>query len=194
MSELIREVILTTHRADGGAHIAPMGIRERDNQLLVAPFRPSGTLDNLLRERRAVINITDDVRVYAGCLCGQYDWPLVDADVIAGQRLSDALAHQELEVVRLEDDELRPRLYCRVVHEANHRPFRGFNRAQAAVLEYAILISRLDMLPEAKLERERAYLRIAMDKTAGPNEWEAWDWLDARVERNRVSTEQRSYA
>jgi hypothetical protein len=26
-----------------------------------------------------------------------------------------------------------------------------------------------------------AYLRIAMEKTAGAAEWEAWSWLEARV-------------
>lgn len=182
MGEHIRETILTTLRADGAAHIAPMGVRERGDRLLIAPFRPSGTLDNLLRGRSAVVNMTDDVRVYAGCLTGHHDWPLVPAERIEGFRLRDALAHQELEVVRVEEDAIRPRLFCRVVAELNHRPFRGFNRAQAAVLELAILVSRLDMLPRDKLEREIEYLRIAMDKTAGDREWEAWGWLQERLE------------
>ena len=60
-----------------------------------------------------------------------------------------------------------------VRHEANHRPFRGMNRARAAVLEGAILVSRLGMLPPDKVDREIAYLQIAIDKTAGPAELEA---------------------
>jgi len=32
------------------------------------------------------------------------------------------------------------------VHRASHAPFVGFNRAQAAVIEAAILVSRLRML------------------------------------------------
>src|SRR6056297_2248471 len=147
MSEYIREVILTTRRADGSPHIAPMGVRDRDGEVLIAPFKPSGTLDNLLRERRAVINLTDDVRVYAGCLTGHHGWPVMAADHIDGIRLAGALAHEELVVERVEEDEVRPRLYCRVAHHGIHGPFRGFNRAQAAVLELAILVSRLDMLP-----------------------------------------------
>jgi len=182
MGEHIREIILTTRRADRTAHIAPMGVRERGDELLIAPFRPSGTLDNLLRHRVAVVNMTDDVRVYAGCLTGRYDWPLVPAERTDGFRLRDALAHQELEVVRVEEDATRPRLFCRVVGDFNHRPFRGFNRAQGAVLELAILVSRLEMLPRDKLAREIAYLRIAMDKTAGEREWEAWGWLAEKLE------------
>jgi len=185
MSELIREVILTTLGADGGTHIAPMGVRTRGDEILIAPFRPSGTLRNLLRERTAVINLTDDVRVFAGCLTGRHDWPLEPAQRINCHRLRDAISHQELKVQRVEDDPQRPRLYCRVVHTESHRPFDGFNRARAAVLELAILVSRLEMLPPAKLEREMAYLQIAMDKTAGPAEWEAWTWLEERVMAHR---------
>ncbi|MGB5734847.1 MAG: DUF447 domain-containing protein [Thiohalocapsa sp.] len=187
MSEFIRETILTTLGPDGQTHIAPMGVRERDGLLLIAPFRPSGTLDNLLRERHAVVNQTDDVRVYAGCLTGHFDWPLAPATQVIGHRLRDCLAHQELKVVRIDRDDQRPKLYCEIVHEANHRPFRGFNRAQAAVLELAILVSRLGMLPDAKIDAELHYLRIAMDKTAGEREWEAWGWLEERLLRHRRS-------
>lgn len=185
LSESIREIILTTKRADGSPHIAPMGVRERGGEVLIAPFRPSGTLDNLLREGVAAVNLTDDVRVYAGCLSGHADWPVANTDRIEGIRLQDVLAHQELEVVRFVEDEIRPCLYCRVIHEVNHRPFRGFNRAQAATLELAILVSRLDMLPRSKVDNELEYLRVAMEKTAGRQEWEAWGWLEERLLQHR---------
>jgi len=62
-----------------------------------------------------------------------------------------------------------------------HAPFLGFNRAQAAVIEAAILVSRLDMLPRNKIEQEIAYLQIAVGKTAGAAEQEAWQWLIERI-------------
>ena len=62
-----------------------------------------------------------------------------------------------------------------------HAPFQGFNRAKAAVLELAILVSRLDRLPRSKIEAELAYLTIAIEKTAGAAEREACDWLMERV-------------
>jgi hypothetical protein len=71
------------------------------------------------------------------------------------------------------------------VHAEQHAPFRGFNRAQAAVVEAAILVSRLHMLPWGKIETEIAYLKIAVDKTAGPREREAWTWLMERIEEHR---------
>jgi hypothetical protein len=88
-------------------------------------------------------------------------------------------------VVRVEDDDIRPQFYCRPVHQAIHRAFQGFNRAQAAVIEAAILVSRLHMLPLEKIDRELEYLTIAIDKTSGPREQEAWGWLMTRINEFR---------
>jgi hypothetical protein len=189
---MIFETIVTTRSPSGTTHIAPMGIREEQDSLVLAPFKPSTTLENVLASGCAVVNYSDDVRIFAGCLTGRRDWPLTPTDRVPGVRLAAALAHAELELVRAEDDPLRPRLYCRRVHLQNHRPFRGFNRAQAAVLEAAILVSRLHLLPRDKIEAEVKYLAIAVEKTAGPAEREAWGWLmeaiaahDARREAER---------
>lgn len=182
---MIWECVVTTLAADGHVHIAPMGVHEDDRHVIVAPFRPSGTLTNLERDGNAVINYTDDARIIAGCLTGRVDWPLLPATRIRGSRLADCLAHTEVTLDRVEPDELRPRLYCRRVHAEQHAPFRGFNRAQAAVVEAAILVSRLHMLPWDKIETEIAYLKIAVDKTAGPRELEAWTWLMERIEEHR---------
>ncbi len=178
---MINEVIVTSRNADGTTHIAPMGVRRENGLYVVAPFRPSRTLENLTRERHGVINCTDDVRVFAGCLTGRYDWPLCNATRVPGMRLQASLSHVELEVQKFEDDPQRPRFLCTVVHEETHKPFPGFNRAQSAVLEAAILVSRLHMLPPEKIQRELEYLRIAIDKTAGEHERLAWSWLEARI-------------
>ncbi|MCW8905752.1 MAG: DUF447 family protein [Sedimenticola sp.] len=185
MSERIHEVIVVTCNPDGSPHIAPMGIRQRGSQLLIAPFRPSKTLDNLLREGNASINTTDDVRVYAGCLTQHFQWPLVKCERIEGLRLRDALSHEEISVYRIKDDVERPELVCERIHHANHRPFNGYNRAQAAVIELAILVSRFHLLTPEKLENEITYLKIAIDKTAGRKEHEAWDWLMKKVHSYR---------
>jgi uncharacterized protein len=189
---MIRETIVTTRRPDGTAHIAPMGIHVEGESLIIAPFRPSATLENLLREPHAVLNFTDDVRVYAGCLTGRRDWPVVAAEQVPGLRLRDSLAHAELTVERCEDDSLRPRFYCKTVKEAMHAPFHGFNRAQAAVIEAAILASRLDRLPPDKIQRELDYLTIAMEKTAGPREREAWTWLIDFITRHQSTPKEHS--
>ncbi len=179
---MIRETIVTTKSGEGKVHIAPLGLIAVGENWVIAPFRPSTTLDNLREQPYAVANFTDDVLIFAGCLTGKRDWPVKPATRIPGAVLDGALAHAELEVVEVEEDEQRPRFHCRIVHEANHAPFKGFNRAQAAVIEAAILASRLHMLPRDKIERELGYLQIAVEKTGGPREHEAWRLLVEKIE------------
>ena len=150
----IRESIISTLHEDGNAHIAPMGVHETKKGLMLAPFKPSATLNNLLREGTATINYPDDVRIYAGCLTGRREWETQATEVIAGIRLKECLAHTELKIHTHEDDELRPKFYCDIVHEQSHKAFHGYNRAQFAVIELAILVSRLHMLPTEKINSE----------------------------------------
>lgn len=183
---MIYETVVTTQNAQGQVHIAPMGVREENGFIILAPFKPSTTLENILATRSAVINLTDDVRVIAGCLTGRKDWPTVPADQVKSQRLRDSLVHRELTLERIEDNGQRPRLFCKCVKEVSHAPFRGFNRAQAAVVEGAILASRLHMLPWEKIEAEMKYHTIAIEKTAGPREREAWTWLLEKIAAHKV--------
>ena len=183
----IWEVIVTTLSPAGAVHIAPMGIREDEEQILLQPFRPSTTLENMLATGCAVVNYSDDVRVFAGCLTGRRNWATAPASTVRGRRLEDALAHREVTVGRVEDDDVRPRLWCTSLAFESHAPFRGFNRAQAAVLEAAILVSRLHLLPREKVDAELKYLEIGLSKTAGPAELEAWTWLMERVEAYRAT-------
>lgn len=183
---MIFETIITTRDENGGDHIAPMGIRQEGDFVVVSPFRPSVTLEQILREKCAVVNYTDDVRIFAGCLTGRYDWPTAPARKVACNRLQAALAHREVVLDRVQEDAQRPRLFMRDVLAETHAPFAGFNRAQAAIIEAAILVSRLNMLPGEKIDREMEYLSIAVEKTAGPRELEAWGWLKERISQYRA--------
>jgi uncharacterized protein len=186
---MIFETIVTTVSDQRVVHIAPMGIREQEGLVVLAPFQPSTTLENVLATRCAVVNLSDDVCIFAGCLTGRQNWPTLPATRIQCARLESPLAHVELELERVEEDALRSRLLCRRVHEETHASFRGFNRAQAAVLEAAILVSRLHMLPRERIESEVKYLAIAIEKTAGPLERKAWAWLMERIEAHYATDE-----
>jgi uncharacterized protein len=178
---LIRETIVITADRDGRAHVAPLGLIADGDDWIIAPFRPSTTLDNLQAVPFATANYTDDVRVFAGCLTGRHDWSTVASGVVPVPRLADTLAHAELAVTGVTEDPQRPRFRCRVVQLTSHAPFRGFNRAQAAVIEAAILVSRLHRLPREQIERELAHLEVAIGKTAGERESTAWKWLMNKV-------------
>jgi hypothetical protein len=178
---MIRETIVTTADGAGRVHIAPLGIIAEGEGWIIAPFRPSTTLENLRAVPFAVANFTDDVRIFAGCLTGRRDWETTGAEEVPVPRLAAALAHAELAVTQVTEDEQRPRFHCRIVRQCMHAPFAGFNRAQAAVIEAAILVSRLHMLPREKIETEISCLEIAVSKTAGPAEELAWGWLMEKI-------------
>jgi len=186
MNDEIFETVLSTLSPAGVLHLAPMGVRYQGDSVLLMPFRPSSTLDNILATRQAVLNLVLDPRIFAGCVTGRRDWPTVSAQHVKGHRLQAALAHVELELSTLSDDAERPRLLMARVHAESHRPFIGCNRAQAAVIEGAVLVSRLRLLPTARIEAEMAQLQIAIDKTAGPQAREAWAWLQQAVAEHRT--------
>src|SRR5262249_55789815 len=131
----ILETIATTTNADGTAHLVPFGIIAEGKDYVVAPFRPSPTIENLARNPALAVAVPADIRVFAGCVTGRRNWETVRCDKIDGVRLADALSHMELEAAHVADDPIRPRYRCRVVHAANHKPLLGYNRASAAIIE-----------------------------------------------------------
>ena len=183
----ILEAILTTPTPDGGTHIAPLGFRREEDLVVLAPFHPSRTLEHLRTFGEAAISHTDDLRVYAGCLTGRRDWPLQPCAQVRCGHLADAISHHELRVERVDEgDPQRPRFFCRELAVTQHRPFPGFNRAQAAVIEACILVSRLHLLPADRVAHEVDHLGVAVDKTAGEREREAWAWLMQRIAAYRA--------
>lgn len=178
---MILETIISSISLTGEVHVTPFGVKYEGDLIVISPYKPSMTLDNILATKCAVMNLTDDVRVFAGALTNRQPWQLMPADKITANRLEDCLAHVELELVEVRDDATRPQLLMKKVAEFNHRPFAGFNRAQAAVIELAVLVSRLHLLPREKIENEMQYLQIAIDKTAGERELEAWGWLTQKI-------------
>ena len=185
---MIFETIIATVDLAGEPHITPFGVRYEGDLVIIAPYKPSTTLTNILATKCAVMNLTDDVRVFAAALTNRIAGAnrkigeLVQTNKINGFRLADCLAHVELELVEVRDDATRPQLFMQKVAEFNHKPFAGFNRAQAAVIELAVLVSRLHILPKNKIMNEMEYLKIAIDKTAGEREILAWSWLTEAIE------------
>jgi hypothetical protein len=187
MPEMIYETIITSIDEAGKPHVTPFGVRHEgegdDMRIVISPYKPSTTLNNILSTKCAILNLTDDVRVFAGALTKRQAWQLLETTQVKGFRLADCLAHCELSLVEVREDEKRPTLIMKKIADFFHKPFRGFNRAQAAVIELAVLASRLHMLPREKIETELQYLKIAIDKTAGPREMEAWAWLVEKIDQ-----------
>ena len=62
---MIVETIVTTRAADGVVNCAPMGVEWGDDAIVLKPFLETATFRNLAATGIAVVNLTDDVRVFA---------------------------------------------------------------------------------------------------------------------------------
>ena len=180
---MIHEVIVTTISNEGIVHIAPMGIRFIDKQVVISPFKPSTTLNNITENNIATINFIDDVRVFAGIVSRhKKDWELsarTDLEIVPNLTLTNTFYN--VVVNEYQEDDKRPNIICDIKNSEVIKPFLGFNRAQFSVIEAAVLLSRLGMISMDKIDREIEYLKIGIDKTAGPHELEAWGWIQDKI-------------
>jgi hypothetical protein len=121
----------------------------------------------------AVVNLIDDVRVFARASISNPDYATVPASIVPGVVLADCCSWREVEVRAIDSTPPRSRIEAAVVHRGAKREFIGFNRARHAVLEAAIYATRLHLLPREFIESELARLQVIVDKTAGAEELEA---------------------
>lgn len=185
---MIIESILTSLDADGALNCAPMGVEWGEETIVIKPFVDTTTFRNLRATRTAVVNLTDDVMLFAQGATGNVIFPHGPATTIRGAVLDAACSWREVEVVSLDETPPRSRIVTRVVHRGSRREFLGFNRARHAVLEAAILATRTHLIPAAELRSELARLQVIVDKTAGPRETEAMALVVTVVERKLAGT------
>lgn len=178
----IVESIVTTVDAAGRVNVAPMGVEWADDEIVLKPFLETTTFRNVQATGTAVVNLTDDVLLFARGAIGTASAPVVPATIVTGARLEAACGWRELTVLELDATPPRARIRMQVAHRGSGpNETLGFNRARHAVLEAAILATRTHLLPAEVISAEFARLQVIMDKTAGPREWEAWALLTAHV-------------
>ena len=170
---MIVETIVTTLAQDGAVNVAPMGVEWGDEVIVLKPFLETTTYRNLTATGAAVVNLTDDVRVFARAAITSPEYPTVPAVAVRGVVLADCCTWRELAVQSIDRTPPRSRIETTVVHRGARREFVGFNRAAHAVLETAIYATRLHILSRAFVESELSRLQTIVDKTAGPRELEA---------------------
>ena len=179
---MIVETIVTSLDPEGAINFAPMGVEWGDDVMVLKPFLETSTFRNVSASRAAVVNLTDDVMLFAQGAIGSPQFPSTPASVVRGVVLEAACSWRELEVLAIDATPPRSRIEARVVHRGLKREFIGFNRAKHAVLEAAILATRTHLLPRRQIEEEFARLQILIDKTAGPREREAMEMLTRYVQ------------
>jgi hypothetical protein len=183
---MILEGLVTTTGADGAMHLAPMGPRvEPDwSAFLLRPFPTSQTYRNLKVHGQGVLHVTDDVLLLAQAAVGralpQSSRP---AERVAGFVLTGACRFYEFVVRSVDESQERVQIRAEVVHRGTLREFFGLNRAKHAVVEAAILATRMHLIPAQEVRAEYRKLRVLVDKTGGPAEHAAFDFLADHVER-----------
>jgi hypothetical protein len=187
---MILEGIVTSTAAGGAVNVAPMGPLLTgfgpDGTLMrfvLRPFRTSQTFANLRAHGEGVLHVTDDVLLLARAALGPPEPPpaLRPARRVRGWVLADACRCHEFRVLSCDDRDERTRLEAEVVHTERMRDFFGFNRGKHAVIEAAILATRLHLLPRDEVLAEYRRLAVLVEKTGGPQEHEAFALLEQFV-------------
>ena len=178
---MIIETIVTSLAEDGTVNFAPMGVEWGEEGIVLKPFLETTTFRNLSSTRAAVVNLTDDVMLFARGAISSPSFPASPARVVRGVVLDAACSWREVEVTAIDATPPRSRIDTRVRHREIRREFLGFNRARHAVLEAAILATRTHLLPAEQIRAEFERLQVIVDKTAGPREQEAMAMLTEYV-------------
>jgi len=179
---MILEGLVTTTGIWGEPHLAPMGPRidsPEFTRFTLRPFNTSTTYQNLRRHREGVLHTTDDVLLLARAAVGQT--PLLEylpAKVVQGFIVPNACRYFEFRITEIDDSAERITMQAEVVASGRLREFFGLNRAKHAIVEAAILATRIHMLDRDEIAREYQKLRVLVEKTGGPSEYEAMEFLE----------------
>jgi hypothetical protein len=188
---MILEGLVTTTDAAGRIHVAAMGpeiadaerMAGRISRLSLRPFGTSQTAGHLVARRAGVFHVTDDVLLLARLVVGvPVSPPARPATAVPGWVLADACHAWEFVVDAVDTSRERLCLEARVVATHAGRPFFGFNRAAHAVVEGAILVTRLHLLGADEVRRRLTELQSLVQKTGGDAEHEAFGLLLERVD------------
>ena len=171
------ETVVTTINPDGSVNCGAMGVEWGAERIVIKPFRGTRTLRNLRATGAAVVNLTDDVLLFSQAALGDPRPPTHPAAGVEGAVLDDACSWREVRVEAIDESGERARVSTMVVGGGTGREFLGLNRARHAVLEASILASRARMLPAEDIRAELRRLQVLVDKTGGPRERQAMEYV-----------------
>lgn len=185
---MILEGIVTSVSPEGRLNIAPMGPEIGAdpglNRFELRPYRSSTTFQNLKGQGAGVFHVTDDVLLLAQAAIGAPIEPepeLLEARSVAGWILAGACRYYEFRVVDLDVRADRARIAAETVAAGRIRDFLGFNRARHAVVEAAILATRVSILPRDEILADLGRLAVLVSKTGGAVEDKAFRLLHEYV-------------
>lgn len=179
------EGLLTSTDTDGILNVAPMGpiVHDDFRALTLRPWAGSTTFDNLLSTKCGVFHIVDHVKVIAEAAIRRLTTlpTTIPAERIGGFVLEDCCRWFEFQITKIDTSHERSEMTAEVVHSGMRHPFRGFNRARHAIIETAILATRLHILPQDEVESTMKLHESAVTKTGDQEELDAFGLLQTYV-------------
>ena len=179
---MIFETIISSIDNKYIVNFSPFGVRKNKKYIFISPYIPSQTLNNLIETGCAVINYVNDASLFVDCVVGnKANLEKRKSKIIKGFFLKNSLSYEEVRVINFKEDKVRPTFKCEVVNTVVKKPFLGINRAANAIIEACILATRTNILNKTKIKTELNYLKIAVEKTSGEKELEAWEKINKYI-------------
>ncbi|MBQ2665261.1 DUF447 domain-containing protein [Methanobrevibacter sp.] len=153
------ETIITTKNADGSKNAAPIGvICAGEDKVITRIFKGSHTLDNMVREKEFIVNITHDPELYTVSLLGNlpqeyfnddYSLKCVDAyfkcetiNFTEAVKQSDPIKKKEEAIV----------IKSEVRDMVIRKEIKAMNRGFGYVIESLANLTRFDLVGDAQKE------------------------------------------
>ncbi len=184
---MILETLITTNNETGDRHIAAMGPRfegsdfakEGLQKMVLRPYPETRTLKNLLTMGVGVVHITDNVfNIVRAALNREKS----KEDKEFNRQLAETIEqtccrYASFRVIHSNVESMPPQLYCQLNHWTRNRDFIGFNRAKNAIIEMAILVTRVRFLPKSEIDEAIVKSKIIVDKTGAEQEMQSYEFL-----------------
>lgn len=173
------ETIITTKNEDCTNNAAPIGvICAGDNKIIKRIFKGSHTLENIVREKEFIVNITHDPEIFKTSTLGNLPQNYFDEDY----SLKCADAHFKCRVISLteavkQSDPIKKKDEALVIKSEVDgliikKPTKAMNRGFGYVIETLTNLTRFDLVDDAKKEEYVTRFREAYRVTlkVGTNE------------------------
>lgn len=176
---MIIETIVSTVNSAGEPNFAPMGFIPLSKEAgLLRPFKGTHTYDNLKEQGAGVINVVDDVLLFVETALYSAVPPHLPATFVQAPLLKEATTCYEFKVTDFQGNGERAEVSVEILLRSNRRYFLGYCRATFAVLEAAILVTRLDLLGSARVVESMKFFGELVNKTGGEREKRAFHMVE----------------
>ncbi len=154
------ETIITTRNPDGSKNAAPIGvIYAGDDKIITRIFKGSHTLDNMIREKEFVVNITHNPELFTVSLLGNLpqDYFNDDYSLKCGDAYFKCKATSFTEAVK-QSDPIKKKgeaivTKSEVIDMVIDKPVKAMNRGFGYVIESLANLTRFDLVDDAQKEK-----------------------------------------